>query len=32
MTDGTCLFNILNEIKNTYKENLKVLEIYNLVA
>ena len=32
MTDGTCLFNILNEIKNKYKENLKVLEIYNLAA
>jgi GDPmannose 4,6-dehydratase len=31
LTDGTSIFNILNEIKNRY-ENLERLEIYNLAA
>ena len=32
MTDSSNLLHIVNEIKNTYKENLEILEIYNLAA
>ena len=32
LTDASSMLNILNEIKNTYKEELDVLEIYNLAA
>jgi len=31
LTDGTCLINVLNTIKNNYSE-IKILEIYNLAA
>lgn len=31
LTDATCIFNILNEIKTSY-DNMEVLEIYNLAA
>lgn len=32
LTDASSMLNILNEIKNTYNEELQVLEIYNLAA
>ncbi len=32
LTDASSMLNILNDIKNTYKDNLDILEIYNLAA
>ena len=32
LSDGINLMNIFNEIYNTYKENIQVLEVYNLAA
>ena len=32
MTDSSNLLHIVNEIKNTYNEELEILEIYNLAA
>ena len=32
LTDASSMLNILNEIKNTYKDTIDMLEIYNLAA
>lgn len=32
LTEGTCLLNIITEIKNKYESNLEVLEVYHLGA
>lgn len=32
LSDGMCILNILTEIKNKYKDDLNILEVYNLGA
>ena len=32
LTDGINLMNVFNEIKNSYSDNLEILEVYNLAA